>query len=268
MISKTVCGSCGADNAPDGSRFCPNCGASLVAGGGSSNSETVPLAAATPINQSIPHVSATSVEETVSASTVTFDEPPRASSTTPDTAAAALEVHAAPVPQSAPTSSCGCASPRNSSSSFGKGGGIECANYFLNPTPEMLQRSRVDVMGGVLFIAMNCKQKGKFTVPQNVSVGRILGGVKLDLSLADFVHPTTIITVGAILGDLHVTVPRGVRVETQGLGILGSFRGLKGGQTVHAGEEAPLVIVRGLTILAGSKVQVNNDVPPLRIVAE
>ena len=143
-------------------------------------------------------------------------------------------------------------------------GSMEGANYFLNPTDEMLQRARTQAMGGILFIETS-GSAGKFTLAKEIGVGRILGGDKIDLSRADFVHPITTITAGTILGGLKVIVPRGVRVETRGLGILGGFKGLSN-QTVHAGEQAPLVIIQGLSILGGVKVTLNEYVPPLKII--
>ena len=139
-----------------------------------------------------------------------------------------------------------------------------CANYFLNPTQEMLKRTQVDAMGGILFIG-TWGSGGKFTLAKEIAVGRILGGDKIDLSRADFVHPITTISTGNILGGLKVIVPRGVRVETRGLGILGGFKGLDS-QTVHAGQDAPLVIIQGLAILGGVKATINHDAPPLKIV--
>jgi zinc-ribbon domain len=234
MLSKTVCSNCGADNAPDGARFCPSCGLGL-----SNSRDEIPMAAATPLNDDplpIASVSATSVEP----STVTFDEPPMAPGTD--------QQH-----------------PQPSYTTESPGENIYCANYFLNPTSDMVERAQTQAMGGILFIGTFGLLEGKLTLAKEIAVGRILGGDKIDLSYADFVHPVTTITTGTILGGLKVIVPRGVRVETRGLGILGGFKGLNG-QTVHAGQEAPLVVIQGLSILGGVKVDLNERAPPLRII--
>ena len=143
--------------------------------------------------------------------------------------------------------------------------GSECAAlYFKNPTVDMLRKNENQLLGGILFIATS-NQNGKFTVPKYIYGGAILSGIHLDLSAADFVHPETKINAGTILGGLKLIVPRGVRVETRGVGILGGFKGLNT-QNVHAGQDAPLVTVYGLAILGGLKVTVNENVPPVRIV--
>lgn len=219
------------------------------------------MAAATPLQDDPLHVPATSVEATVEPSRVTYDEPESANMISHPAVPSQVPVDSTNRNISAITNNSSTTNPNNNS-----GGGIECANYFKNPTAQMMQRAKLEAMGGVLFVSLNCSHRGKFTLSETIAVGRILGGVRLDLSVADFVHPVTTITVGAILGGLRVTVPRGVRVEVHGFGILGSFRGLREGQTVHAGQEAPLVIVRGLTILAGVMVLVDESVAPIRIV--
>ena len=132
----------------------------------------------------------------------------------------------------------------------------------------MLQQAAdMDAMGGILFLMLNPKKGGKFTVPRTIHAGQILTGSKLDLSRADFVHPSTTIYAGTILGAFHLTVPRGVRVEARGLGILGAIQGLSS-QTVHAGQDAPVVILSGVAILGGIVVHVNEKVPPVRVVVD
>ena len=143
------------------------------------------------------------------------------------------------------------------------------AMFWKNPTEIMLQRaSSYQALGGILFIGTSGRTKGKFTVPKTIHCGQILTGNKLDVSIADFVHPVTTILVGTILGGFKLTVPRGVRVETQGFGILGGFKGLSS-QTVHAGEvdNTPLIVLQGAAILGGAKVVVNDSVPPVQVIS-
>ena len=141
------------------------------------------------------------------------------------------------------------------------------AVYWKNPSQAMLESANTKHMGGVLII-QTPDLKGKFTVAKQIHVGQILQGCKIDLSVADFVYPVTTIMAGAILGSLSVTVPRGVRVECQGVGILGTFGSLKGGQTVHVGqiEDSPLLVIKGAAILASVSVKLNEYVPPIRVV--
>lgn len=149
-----------------------------------------------------------------------------------------------------------------------KGADRQSAMYFKNPTQEMIEQSyhTSKISAGIMFIQSPRNFKGKFTLAKSVTAGHIMSGDTIDLSMVDFIHPVTKIMVSALMGGVHVIVPRGVRVQTNGLGIMGSFRGIRSGQTVHAGQDAPLVILNGLAIMGGVDVRVNEDVPPVRII--
>jgi predicted membrane protein len=101
----------------------------------------------------------------------------------------------------------------------------------------------------------------------STSVTHILSGTKIDLSRADFVRPVSTIYVGTILGGVKVIVPGGVHVKTSGIGIMSGLKGMRSQAVKAGGQDAPLVMINGLTILGRVKVVVNDDVPPVRIVA-
>ena len=130
----------------------------------------------------------------------------------------------------------------------------------------MLERStKHRMVGGILFIETS-DPHGKFVVPKSITVTSVLSGSRLDFSMADFVYPVTKIRItGGVLSDLKVTVPRGVAVETRGIGILGSFKGLKS-QSVHAAHDGPMILVEGVTVLGTVKVVVNENVPPVKTI--
>jgi hypothetical protein len=140
------------------------------------------------------------------------------------------------------------------------------AMYFKHPSPEMLARANNrDFNLGILFVETT-ERKGKFTVAQSIDVLCILGGSTIDLSIADFVYPTTTIRViPNVLSGLKIKVPRGVRVEMQGIGILGGMKGLKT-QNIHVGQDGPVLIVQGVTVLGSVQVIVNDSVPPVKVV--
>ena len=211
---KLLCNVCGSTSAPEGSRFCPDCGNNLAVSNNTDNTTNPPMAAAIPV--------------------VIDEEEERVN--------IAVMNSATPVVGTSP--------PHQSTNTTG----IMSAMYFKNPSSEMVRlTSSNSAYGGVLFIQMSCPNRRKFTVPKNVHVGQVLNGQTLDLSYADFVHPITTISVGTVLGGCKVIVPRGVRVETKGLGILGGFKGLSS-TAIHAGQDAPTVVVQGVSILAGVKV--------------
>lgn len=236
---KILCRNCGS-TAPKGSKFCPNCGSKLEKEDATNKST---LTNESPLNRRRPTTDERDIPF-VDAVPVVIDEEVQGASA------------AATIPMSALTSS----SAQEDCSG---------ATYYINPTPAMLATScKKDVLGGILFIESSggmC-HAGKFTVPEEVVFGHVLHGDKIDLSRADFVHPKTTLQGTAILGGLTIIVPRGVRVNVKGLGILGSFSGIKS-QTVSAHEQSPLIVVRGVSILGEVCVKINHDVPPIRVVS-
>lgn len=216
--NKTTCSACGCTSAPDGSRFCPDCGTNLSVESEEIHTMDTPTATALPISAVGPSstVTPSSLDRSVGA-----DESPSK---------------------------------------------VNGALYFKNPSSVIMGRSKkFDVNLGVLFIG-TANPKGKFTVPKCLAVVSILSGSRIDLSVADFVHPVSKIRVlPSVISGLLITVPRGVRVETRGIGVIGVVRGLNT-QNVHVGEEAPLLVVQGLTMLGWIEVNVNKNVPPVTIV--
>jgi hypothetical protein len=140
------------------------------------------------------------------------------------------------------------------------------AMYFKHPSPEMLARAnKREASLGILFVETT-ERKGKFTVPQSIDVLCVLRGSTIDLSIADFVYPTTTIRViPSVLSGVKIKVPRGVRVEMQGIGILGGMKGLKT-QNIHVGQDGPVLKVQGVTVLGSVVVTVNDSVPPVKVV--
>merc|ERR1711933_90556 len=139
---------------------------------------------------------------------------------------------------------------------------LPSAIYFKNPSKEIIKQSKYSprTSAGILFIQGSNNFRGKFTLAKTVNAGHIMSGGTIDLSMADFIHPVTKINVSTLLGSVKVIVPRGVRVRSSGLSILGGFRGIQTGQNVDAGEDAPLAI------LGGIDVSINENVPPVRII--
>eukprot|EP00578_Thalassiosira_sp_NH16_P027740 CAMPEP_0181102048 /NCGR_PEP_ID=MMETSP1071-20121207/14097_1 /TAXON_ID=35127 /ORGANISM="Thalassiosira sp., Strain NH16" /LENGTH=220 /DNA_ID=CAMNT_0023184975 /DNA_START=115 /DNA_END=777 /DNA_ORIENTATION=+ len=142
---------------------------------------------------------------------------------------------------------------------------VQRAIYFKNPMKATIEQSKHThkTSAGVIFVgtATNTFQ-GKFTAAKNINAGHIMSGDTIDLSLADFVYPVTRVKAVAIMGHVKVIVPRGVRVQTAGVGILGEFRNTV---TTH-GRDAPLVVIEGCAIMGAVNVRVNQEVPPVLVV--
>jgi hypothetical protein len=259
MQKFAACDACASTISPRGAKFCSNCGKRLSETGTAEGEEQVPMAAAVPVEDA----------STITPATVIFDE---GTATSENTAAppannnAANNNRGAAAFSSSAEATAAAAASTNDSQDL-----LNRAIYWKHPSPELLESTSSNwahVMGGILFIQTpHHTTKGKFTLPKTIHVGNILSGSKLDLSCADFVHPVTTIVTGSILAGVKIIVPRGVRVETQGLGILGGFKGLRS-QTVTAGQydDSPLVLIQGFAILGGVKVVLNDGVAPLRVV--
>jgi hypothetical protein len=232
------CTSCASTASPQGAKFCSNCGARLISMNSTEAPEPeVPMAPAVPVYDDIPSHPAAPVEE------VQYSTPSRGQGYDPFVASA---ITMPPMTEDEVMAS---------------------AVYWKNPSPAMLESAKTQAVAGVFGIETS-SLKGKFTVPERIQVGQVFNGCKIDMSVADFVHPVTYITGGAVFGGASLIVPKGVRVESHGVGIFGSFGSLKHGQTVHAGQvaDSPLVVIKGAAIFGSVSVKVNEYAPPIRVV--
>lgn len=96
-------------------------------------------------------------------------------------------------------------------------------------------------------ILSTVSRKGRWMVPSELSAVAVLGDVKLDLRAAALTSPVTTIRAQAILGDVTLVVPPGVRVEVSGTPVLGDIRDRV--DDAHLGPEAPLVRVDAFVMM-------------------
>ena len=115
------------------------------------------------------------------------------------------------------------------------------------PTPKLKERL-VAIMSGVV-------RRGLWKVPRRLRVVAIMGGVELDLRQAELPPGVTEITAFVLMGGLEIRVAPGVRLETDGVAIMGGFE-----DRVHdyglAPADAPVVRVTGIAIMGGVEAQV------------
>jgi hypothetical protein len=123
------------------------------------------------------------------------------------------------------------------------------APYTLARAEEVPRRQLVlAVMGG-------SERKGAWTPPRHMFAVACMGGVCLDYREARFPPGVTEITAVALMGGLEVIVPPWVRVETNGLAVLGAFEhGGEGDSRADAG--APVLRIGGLASLGAVEVSV------------
>jgi hypothetical protein len=153
-------------------------------------------------------------------------------------------------------------------------GGRPTAQYLIgnDPSiPEARKRYSWTFGFGLVFIRLgqlDFRGPGVY-VPQAVNIIVLMHGAHVDLSTAVFVHPVTTIRLFSICGGARVTLPRGVRLETNGLGICGGFRGYDDyslSANYSPRPDAPLVKVVGMSICGGASADCNLAVEPLLIV--
>ncbi len=105
--------------------------------------------------------------------------------------------------------------------------------------------------GWTLALLGGTVRKGRWRVPRRLRVVATLGGCELDFTSAELGAETDITCV-AVMGGVEIKVPPGVRVEGNGVGILGGFeQGHRGG----ADPGAPVLRIGGLALMGGVEVR-------------
>lgn len=106
------------------------------------------------------------------------------------------------------------------------------------------------VMGGM-------ERNGDWVPPKRITVAALMGGACLDFREAHLPPGVTEVRVFAMWGGVEILVAPGVRVEVNGIAVMGGFSG--GGSASGAtstGEEAPVLRIGGAVLMAGVDVQV------------
>lgn len=142
---------------------------------------------------------------------------------------------------------------------------INGAKFYKNPSTAMMEEAmKNEHAGGVIFLE-SAHKGGKFVVPKKISVTQFISdSLELDFSVADFVFPTTEISIKDFLGGTRIKVPKGVIVQTKTMNFMSDQN--KNLADTAAGDDAPRIVVKGITILGKLKVNINDDVPALTIV--
>lgn len=102
------------------------------------------------------------------------------------------------------------------------------------------------VMGGT-------ERAGRWTPPGHMTVLAMLGGAALDFREAVFARREISVTIFSIMGGAEILVPPGVRVESNGIAIMGGFGSAQ--QTHVTDPNAPVIRINGLSIMGGVDIQ-------------
>ena len=115
-------------------------------------------------------------------------------------------------------------------------------------------------MRGVVAIFSDSRKDGRWVVPRHVRALSIFGSAKIDLREAILQFSETVIEAQAILADIQIIVPPGVRVECDGDALLGSFTinegKRRGARSQPTSPDAPVVRVTGTAYLASVTVKI------------
>ena len=105
--------------------------------------------------------------------------------------------------------------------------------------------SAVAIFGGAT-------RKGEWLVPEQLTAFALFGGVELDLTRASFAGPEAEFTAVAVMGGVDITVPEGITVQVDGVGVFGGFDQ----QAEGPGEPgAPVLRIKGVAFFGGVSVK-------------
>jgi hypothetical protein len=111
-----------------------------------------------------------------------------------------------------------------------------------------LRERLVAIMSGVV-------RRGLLVIPRRLRAVAIMGGIELDLRQAELPPGVTEIHAFVLMGGLEVTVPPGVRLETDGFAFLGGFEDRVDDPGPIA-RDAPVVRLTGIAIMGGVEARV------------
>ena len=104
----------------------------------------------------------------------------------------------------------------------------------------------------VVAIFGGATRKGEWVVPAQLTAFAMFGGVELDLTRVTFAQADSEIIAVAVMGGVEITVPEGLTVQVDGIGIFGGFDQKAEGP----GEPgAPVLRIKGAALFGGVEVK-------------
>lgn len=112
----------------------------------------------------------------------------------------------------------------------------------------------VAIMGGA-------ERKGAWSPPSNLYVVAVMGGSLLDFRDAVLAPGVTNVMVLAMMGGVEIIVPPGLRVESNGIGIMGGFE--HAAKHPAEGGGGPVLRISGAAIMGGVEIKERPSKPAL-----
>ena len=104
----------------------------------------------------------------------------------------------------------------------------------------------------VVAIFGGATRKGEWVVPAQLTAFAMFGGVELDLTRVTFAQAESEIIAVAVMGGVEITVPEGLTVQVDGIGIFGGFDQKAEGP----GEPgAPVLRIKGAALFGGVEIK-------------
>jgi hypothetical protein len=96
-------------------------------------------------------------------------------------------------------------------------------------------------------------RRGGWTPARNIYTLAVMGGADLDFREARLGPGVTEMYCLAIMGGVDIVVPPGLRVESNGIGIMGAFEHIGGGHT-PVDESEPMLRITGLAVMGAVEI--------------
>src|SRR6266480_3999195 len=124
--------------------------------------------------------------------------------------------------------------------------------------PSAVQSAMAGRIGGTprskfsVAIMSGARRMGRWVVPRNYVGVAVMGGIELDLRVAQFSEPEVTIHAYTLMGGIEITVPEDVDVDVSGVAFMGGFDHNASGPGVPG---APQVRVLGFALMGGVEVR-------------
>ncbi|MBM3907804.1 MAG: DUF1707 domain-containing protein [Gemmatimonadetes bacterium] len=105
----------------------------------------------------------------------------------------------------------------------------------------------------LLALMAEVNREGAWVVPTQIVVRAIMGSVRLDLREVQLPEGGVDIDATAVMGEVRIILPPGVRADVDGLAIMGEFTDKTRG--VPADGSPPMVRVQGTAVMGGVRVE-------------